>query len=120
MVNVIDRQEELPRSYAQKLVTARSGGGLKLLDAIDECNALNDLGHTVCAIELSPFALSRHHQLESHGEAGFSTEAPFGFAGTMADRGESAFDWVGGSDVLPVFRRKVIESEQGLAVLDQL
>ena len=52
-------QHPIERSYAQELVTARSGGGLKLLDAIDECNALNDLGHTVCAIELSPFALSR-------------------------------------------------------------
>ena len=34
-------------SYARKLVTALSGGGLNLFDAVDECNALYDLGHTV-------------------------------------------------------------------------
>jgi len=45
-------------SYAQKLVTVRLGGVLKLLDPVFELNPLNDFGQSVCAAELSPFLLS--------------------------------------------------------------
>ena len=44
-------------SYAQKLVTVRLGGFLKLLDPVFELNPLNDFGQSVCAAELSPFLL---------------------------------------------------------------
>ena len=49
--------KKLPRSYAQKLVTVRLGGVLKLLDPVFELNPLNDFGQSICAAELSPFLL---------------------------------------------------------------
>ena len=45
------------QSYAQKLVTVRLGGVLKLVDPVLELNPLNDFGQSVCAAELSPFLL---------------------------------------------------------------
>ena len=42
---------------------------MKLLDAVLEGNALDDLGQTVRAVELSPLCLSGHHEPEGHGEA---------------------------------------------------
>ena len=44
-------------SYAQKLVTVRLGGVLKLLDPVLELNPLNDFGQSICAAELPPFLL---------------------------------------------------------------
>ena len=44
-------------SYAQKLVTVRLGGVLKLLDPVFELNPLNDFWQSICAAELSPFLL---------------------------------------------------------------
>lgn len=45
------------QSYARKLVTAWSGGGLKLLDPVLEGNPLDDLWQAICPVELSPFYL---------------------------------------------------------------
>ena len=44
-------------SYAQKLVTVRLGGVLKLLDPVLELNPLNDFWQSICAAELPPFLL---------------------------------------------------------------
>ena len=44
-------------SYAQKLVTGKLGGVLKLLDPVLELNPLNDFGQSIGAAELSPFLL---------------------------------------------------------------
>ena len=44
-------------SYAQKLVTARLGGVLMLLDPVLELHPLNDLRQAVFAIEFAPFFL---------------------------------------------------------------
>ena len=44
-------------SYAQKLVTVRLGGFLKLLDPVFELNPLNDFGEAIGAAELSPLLL---------------------------------------------------------------
>ena len=44
-------------SYAQKLVTDKLGGVLKLLDPVLELNPLNDFGQSIGAAELSPFLL---------------------------------------------------------------
>ena len=44
-------------SYAQKLVTVRLGGVLKLLDPVLALNPLNDFGQSICAAELPPFLL---------------------------------------------------------------
>ena len=45
------------QSYAQKLVTVRLGGVLKLLDPVLELNPLNDFGQSICAAELPLFLL---------------------------------------------------------------
>ena len=45
------------KSYAQKLVTVRLGGVLKLLDPVLELNPLNDFWQSICAAELPPFLL---------------------------------------------------------------
>jgi len=44
-------------SYARKLVTAWSGGVLKLLDPVLEFDPFNDLWHAVCPIKFSPLCL---------------------------------------------------------------
>ena len=48
---------EKKKSYAQKLVTVRLGGVLKLLDPVLELNPLNDFWQSICAAELPPFLL---------------------------------------------------------------
>jgi hypothetical protein len=50
-------EQRLHCSYAQKLVTVRLGGVLKLLDPVLELNPLNDFGQSICAAELPPFLL---------------------------------------------------------------
>ena len=87
-----------------------------MLDPVLEFNRFNDLRHSVCAVEFAPFTLRSHHQFERHGKASFAAEASFGFAGSVSDRGKGAFDWIGGADVLPVFGREVIESQEDVAV----
>ena len=57
MPMAVNSMTACPRSYAQKLVTVRLGGVLKLLDRVLELNPLNDFGQSVCAAELSPFLL---------------------------------------------------------------
>ena len=66
-IDILSKQNSSPHplhmlphdlSYAQKLVTVRLGGVLKLLDPVFELNPLNDFGQSVCAAELSPFLLS--------------------------------------------------------------
>ena len=51
------REKLVTLSYAQKLVTVRLGGVLKLLDPVLELNPLNDFGQSICAAELPPFLL---------------------------------------------------------------
>ena len=53
----IEKATSLEKSYAQKLVTVRLGGVLKLLDPVLELNPLNDFGQSICAAELPPFLL---------------------------------------------------------------
>ena len=85
-----------------KVGDGRSGGLGSLFDPVFEFNPLNDLGHAVSAVEFQPFFLRAVHQFEHHREAGFAAEAAFGFAGSVAHGGESAFDRVGGADVFPM------------------
>ena len=47
----------MKKIYAQKLVTVRLGGVLKLLDPVLELNPLNYFGQSICAAELPPFLL---------------------------------------------------------------
>ena len=49
---------------------------MKLAEAVAELNPFNDFGQAVPTVEFAPFSLRRHHQLESHGEAGLPAEAP--------------------------------------------
>lgn len=77
-----------------KVGDAGSGGILKLAQAVAELNPLDDLGQAVPAIELSPFALRRDHQLERHGEAGLAAQTSLGAFRVMAQGGKGAFDRV--------------------------
>jgi len=91
-----------------------------LLDAILECNPLDDFRHAIGTVEFAPLRLSGHHQLERHGEAGFATQAALCFSSAMADGGEGAFDGVGRSNVFPMFSGKVIEGQQHVTIFGQL
>ena len=51
---------------------------MKLTEAVAELNPLYDLGEAVLAVELSPFLLRGHHQLEGHGQPSLSAEASLG------------------------------------------
>ena len=59
---------------------------------------------------------SAQDKFEDHGEGRLAAEAALGLDGSESHRGEGAFDGVGGSDVLPVFGREIVEREQRLAV----
>ena len=67
---------------------------MKLADPIAELNPLDDLGQAILAVELAPFFLRRHHQLEGHGQTGFAAETSLGALGAMPDGRECAFDRV--------------------------
>ncbi len=71
---------------------------MKLLDAVLEGNPLDDLGQPIGIIQLSPFALRRHHQPAPHGAPGFATEAAPGFASSVTDGGEDTLYGVRSSD----------------------
>ena len=58
-------------------------------------------------------------EFEDHHEGRFTAEAAFGPGGSKAHRGEGAFDRIGGSQVLPVLGREVVEGEQLHPVLGQ-
>ena len=79
-----------------------------MLDPVAELNPLDDVGQAVLAVEFAPFLLGRQHQLVCHGQRGLSAEAAPGFGGRVPDGGESALDWVRGSDVFPVLGREVV------------
>ena len=49
----------------------------------------------------------------------FAAKTAFGLAGAMSDRCEGTFDWIGGSDVLPVLGRKAVESQEDIAIFGQ-
>ena len=101
-------------------MTVRLGGVLKLLDPVFELNPLNDFGQAICSAEFSPFLFRRHHKFEDHGHSRFAAHAALRFACSVAYGGEDAFDRVGGSDVLPVLGREVVERQQHVAIFDQL
>ena len=65
-----------------------------MADPIAELNPLDDLWQSILTIELAPFLLGGHHQLEGHGQTGLAAEASLGAFGSMTNGGECAFDWV--------------------------
>ena len=80
-----------------------------MAEAVAELNPLDDRGQAVPAVEFAPFLLRRNHQLERHGLPGLAAKASFGAFRAMPDGGEGAFDRIWRLDVLPVFRRVVVE-----------
>ena len=77
-------------SYAQKLVTVRLAGVLKLLEPVFELNLLNDFGQAIGAAEFSPLLLRRHHKFEYHGQGRFAAQAALGLAVPVPHGGEGA------------------------------
>ena len=67
---------------------------MKLAEAVAELNPLDDLRQAVLAVELSPFPLRRHHELEGHCQSGPATEATFGALRAVPNGREGAFNWV--------------------------
>lgn len=63
-----------------------------MAETVAELKPPDDLGQAVLAVELSPFPLRRHHQLERHGEAGLAAQAALGAFGAVPDGGEGALD----------------------------
>ena len=84
-----------------------------------EPDTLNELGQLVVAIEPAPTFLRRIDQLEHHGERRLIREAALRPDRAVPHGGEGALDRVRGPQVFPVFGRKIIECEQGLAILCQ-
>ena len=92
-------------------MTAKLGGVLKMLDPVLGLNPLNDFWQSICASERQPFLLGLHHQSKEHSEGGCAAEAPLCLSGSVRYGGEDTFDRVGGSDVLPVLGREVVERQ---------
>ena len=92
---------------------------MKLLDAVLEFNPFDDFRHSISTVELSPFCLCRHHQLERHGQTSFSAQAALGLAGAVADGSERALNGVGRPDVFPVLGGEVVEGQKHIAVFGQ-
>ena len=89
-----------------------------MAEAVAELNPCDDLRQAVLAVEFAPFLLRRYHQLERHGQAGRSAQAPLGPFRSVSHGGEGALDRVGRADVFPVFGRKIIEGQKRVPVLD--
>lgn len=63
-------------------------------DPVSELNPLDDLLQAILAVELSPFLLCGHHQLEGHGQPGLAAKASLGLRGAMPNGREGTLDWV--------------------------
>lgn len=75
-------------------MTICSGDCLKLADPIAELNPLNDLRLAALSVELAPFLMRRHHQLERPGQTGRAAEASAGALRSVPDGRACAFDQV--------------------------
>ena len=79
------------------------------LDTIMELDASDDLGQLVFALQTPPGFCRRADQLEHHEAGGLGRQRSFCPHGSMAHRGEHAFDRVRGAQVVPVLGGKVEE-----------
>ena len=59
-----DRFRSVNREICAEVGDACSGGGLKVAEAVAEFNPLDDFRQAVLTVELAPFLLRGHHQLE--------------------------------------------------------
>ena len=89
------------------------------LDAVAECDALDDFRQLVLALQPAPGPGRRHHQLEHHQPGGVLRQRALRADGPVPDRGEHALDRVGRPQVIPVLGREVVERQQRVLVLDQ-
>jgi len=72
-----------------------------------------------CSIRLPLFVPGAQDPFDSHGESLFFVEATPGLRGSMAHRGESTLERVGGKDMHQVLGREIIETQPACTVLDQ-
>jgi hypothetical protein len=105
-----------------------SGGGflgwtaIRLCDdlaPIGELHTLDDFWRLIVAIEAPPGLLRGVDQPEHHGERSLVREASLQPNRPVPHGGESAFDGVCGSQVVPVLGREVVEGEQRLSIFPQ-
>ena len=69
--------------------------------------------------DAAPTAFSTHAELVDEGQHRVTGDAAASLVGAVADGPEDRFDRIARAQMHPVFRREVVEREQGLAVLDE-
>ena len=84
-----------------------------------ECDALDDFGQLVLALQPVPGLGGRHHELEHHQPGRVLRQRALRADGPMPDRGEHALDRVGRPQVVPVLGGEVVERQQRVLILDQ-
>ena len=97
------------------------------LDAVAECDALDDFGQLVLALQPVPGPGCRHHQLEHYQPGRVLRQRALRADGPVPDGGEHALDRVGRPQVgapsvapeVPVLGREVVERQQRVLVLGQ-
>ena len=89
------------------------------LDAVAECDALDDLRQLVLTFQPVPGLGGGHHELEHHQPGRVLRQRALGPHRAVPDGGKHALDRVGRAQVIPVLGRKVVEGQQGVAVLEQ-
>ena len=90
-----------------------------LVFSVDESNSLDDVFEVRVASEFSPAFGRTLSELEHHCQRRFCRTAASGLSVAESDCGERAFDRIRRSDVAPVLRREVVESEQFVAIFHQ-
>src|SRR5580658_7943417 len=79
------------------------------LDAVSECDALDDFGQLVLALQPAPGFGRCHDQLEHHQPGRVLRQCALGPHRAMPHRCEHALDWIGGSQMVPGLGGKVVE-----------
>ena len=96
-----------------------SGGDFINLDSVLEFHPFDDLGQPVRSVQPAPGSLGAEGEFEDHGGGGFPGETASGLGGAQPHRGEGRFDGVGGADVNPVLRWKIVENQQSITILGE-
>ena len=89
------------------------------LAPIGELHTLDDFWQLIMAVEASPGLLRAVDQLEHHGERGLVREASLRADRPVPHGRESAFNGIGGAQVLPMLRREIVKDEQRLSIFPQ-
>lgn len=90
-----------------------------MLDAVDEIDALDDVGKVSKVAQFTPAFLGGLSEFEHHMKQALSAETSLGELCAVADYCGGAFCRIARADALPVERWEVVEGEQLPSILDQ-